>query len=113
MSEYRRLYFLMIFHILTTPIFLHAEGSTALLNPLAVDDLGNFLLGILAIVLVAVMPIVVIVLIYSGFLFVMARGNPQTLQRARLMLTYGLIGGVIIIGSYAIVEIVDNLVTSF
>jgi hypothetical protein len=109
----RQVYYPTLCLLLLSPVVGLAQGGAELRNPLAVNNLTDFLLGILAIVLVAAMPVIIIVLIYSGFLFVTARGNPQTLQQARLMLMYGLIGGVIILGSYTIVAIVQDLVTNF
>lgn len=92
---------------------LVGKAAEALVNPLSVPTLQGLLEGILAIVIVLAIPVVVFMLIYAGFLFVTARGNPQTIEQARSMLLYGVVGGVIIVSGYAIVTIVKNLVASF
>jgi len=58
-------------------------------------------------------PVIVFFLIYSGFMYVTAQGNPEKIKQASLALTYGIIGGVIILGSWAITAIVRNVVDAF
>jgi len=69
--------------------------------------------AILNMVIVISIPIVVLFIIYAGFLYVTAQGNPEKLQVANRSLMYGVIGGVIIIGSVAILQIVENTVNAF
>jgi hypothetical protein len=64
-------------------------------------------------VIVISIPIVILFIIYAGFSYVTAQGNPEKLQVANRSLIYGVIGGVIIIGSVAILQIVQNTVNAF
>ena len=57
------------------------------------------------------LPIVVLMLIYTGFLFVMARGNDTKLTNARSMLTWTLVGAAIILGANLIANLLRNTVT--
>ena len=57
------------------------------------------------------LPIVALAIIYSGFLFVFARGNSEKLTKARETLMYTLIGSVILLGSWAIAEMIQATVT--
>jgi hypothetical protein len=57
-----------------------------------------FIIGVLA----------VIVIIYSGFLFIVASGNPQTIQKAKTSIVYAVVGLVVAIMAYAIVGFVVN-----
>lgn len=57
------------------------------------------------------MPIVALAIIYSGFLFVFARGNSEKLTKARETLMYTLIGSAILLGSWAIAEMISATVT--
>jgi len=82
-------------------------------NPLKVNSIEELLVAILNILIVIAIPIIVFFIIYSGFLYVTARGNPEQIGQASRSLTYAIIGGVLIIGAVAIAEIVKNLVTSF
>ena len=93
----------------TTP----ASQTVILKNPLTVTSLEELLVAILNIVVIIAIPIIVFFIIYSGFLYVTARGNASQVEQATRSLTYAIIGGVLIIGAIAIAEIVENLVTSF
>ena len=77
------------------------------------DSLTEFVQAILEVFIIIATPIVVLAIIYSGFLYVTARGNVEQTKKATTALTYAIIGGVIIIGSVAIAEIVGNVVESF
>jgi uncharacterized membrane protein YobD (UPF0266 family) len=82
-------------------------------NPLAFPSITELMQAILNMVIVISIPIVVLFIIYAGFLYVTAQGNPEKLQVANRSLMYGVIGGVIIIGSVAILQIVENTVNAF
>ena len=85
----------------------------ALRNPIAFPSITSLLAGVLQVVIIIAIPIVMAYLIYGGFLYVTARGNPDQIRKGSSALIYGLIGAVIIIGSVAILEIITNLVTEF
>lgn len=82
-------------------------------NPLKVASLEDLLVAILNIIVVIAIPIIVLFIIYSGFLYVTAKGNAAQVEQATRSLMYAIVGGVLIIGAVAIAEIVKNLVTSF
>jgi Type IV secretion system pilin len=87
--------------------------SVVLENPLKVGSIAELLEAILNIVIVLATPIIVFFIIYSGFLYVTARGNAEQIKQASNALLYAVIGGVVIIGSVAIATIVKNLVAAF
>jgi len=89
------------------------KDSTSLNNPLAVSSITDLLLAILNVVVIIAIPIVVLFLIYAGFLYVVAQGNAEKITEASKALMYGIIGGVIIIGSYAITTIIKSTASSF
>ncbi len=87
-------------------------GGTSVLNPLKVTTLEGFLLAIIDILLIFAIPIMVFFIIFAGFKLVTARGNEEQISSARTMLTWAIIGAVIIIGARAIVDIVKNTITA-
>jgi hypothetical protein len=87
--------------------------SVKLKNPLKVQSLNDLLEAILQIFVVLATPLIVFFIIYAGFLYVTARGNPEQIKQATQALTYAVIGGVIILGAFAIATIVSNLVSAF
>jgi hypothetical protein len=82
-------------------------------NPLALDSIDGLILALITIVQIIAVPIVVFFVIYSGFLFVTARGNPDQLSRAKKSLIYAIIGGVVVAGAVAISTIVGNTAAEF
>jgi formate-dependent nitrite reductase membrane component NrfD len=88
-------------------------GSHELVNPVTFPTITELLAAILNVVIIISTPIVVMFIIYSGFLYVTARGNAEQIKQASQALLYGIIGGVIILGSVAITAIVKNLAEQF
>jgi hypothetical protein len=54
--------------------------------------------------------LVVLALLYSGFKFVIARGNPTEIQKAREGLLWVLIGSAVLLGAYGISEFVKGTI---
>jgi hypothetical protein len=103
--------------LLLLPIITLAQspsGTTVTLtNYLNVSTIEELLEAILTILITLATPIIVFFIIYGGYLYVTARGNPEQIKTATTALTYAIIGGVIIIGAVAIGAIIGNLVGAF
>jgi hypothetical protein len=103
--------------LLLAPLSVTAEGpeviKVELKNPLKFENLTDLFEAILSVVMVLATPVIVFFIIYAGFLYVTARGNAQQVEQATKALTYAIIGGVIVLGSFALITIIDNLVTAF
>lgn len=82
-------------------------------NPLTFATITELLVAVLNVFIIISVPIVIFFLIFSGFNYVTARGNPEKISKASRSLMYGVIGGVIILSSVAIVKIVQNVVSAF
>lgn len=93
----------------TTP----SGDTVSFTNYLKVDSIEDLLEGILTIVLVLATPIIIFFIIYSGFLYVTAGGDQEKLKTAKNAITYAIIGGVLVLGAFAIGEIIKNLVGAF
>ena len=89
------------------------QGTSSFINPISFTNIQDLLFALLNVVIVIATPIVVLFLIYSGFLYVTARGNAEQIKQSTKSLMYAIIGGVIIIGSVAISNIVTNVANSF
>jgi hypothetical protein len=116
----KQIFFTSCILLLTVPILLFAntdgpEGGLdyEILSPIRFGSISELIVGILNFVLVIAVPIIVFFLILAGFKYVTARGNPADIQTANRSLLYALIGGVMILGSVALSEIIKNLVESF
>ncbi len=86
----------------------NAQGK--IVNPIKVDTINGFIKILLEGVLRVGIPIVALAIIYCGFLFVSARGNSEKLSKAKDALLYTLIGAAILLGSWAIAQLISDTV---
>lgn len=82
-------------------------------NPIKQQSLMDLVNAILEVVVQFGAVLAVFFLIYSGFLFVSARGNPGAIQKAQQTFFYTIIGGLIVLGAFVISEIIANTADSF
>ncbi|HEY4502970.1 MAG TPA: pilin [Candidatus Paceibacterota bacterium] len=87
------------------------SGGT-ICNPIDSDTIQEFIQKILEGALRVGIPLIALAIIYSGFLFVSARGNSEKLTKAKDALLYTLIGAAILLGSWAIAELISATVLS-
>lgn len=88
-------------------------SSGGLVNPLKdVDTLPEFLKAILGGVVQIGTIILIMMLVYVGFLFVAARGNAEKLQGAKSALVWTVIGGLILLGATSIQLVIEGTVNS-
>ena len=87
------------------------DGAARIENPAAADSITGFIT--LAVSKVAEVGLVLLVLavIYVGFKYVMARGNPKSLEEAHRALLYTFVGGLILIGAELFAKIISATVT--
>ncbi|MDO8555377.1 MAG: hypothetical protein Q7R75_02330 [bacterium] len=112
--------FIIVLGMSLVAIFVYAEGPEsgqgALKNPLGnVNTLDAFIQIIAKTAATLGGIIAVIFIIYSGFLFVKARGNPTEITKAKETLKWTLIGTAVLLGAYiiaqAIISFFQNLKT--
>jgi hypothetical protein len=91
-----------------------AEKETvSLSNPLAAKDITQLFSDIIDIILIFAVPIIVFFIIYAGFLYVTARGNENTIQKAHKALLFALVGGLLILGAKVLIEVISGTVDIF
>jgi hypothetical protein len=57
-------------------------------------------------------PIIVLMIIYAGFLFVTAQGDPQKLSKAKKAFLWAIIGAVIILGARLLAAAIAQTISS-
>jgi hypothetical protein len=82
-------------------------------NPLdsSISSIPAFFGVLVDIILVFAIPFIVFFIIYAGFLYVTAQGNPEKIQKAHAALLYALIGGMLILGANVLLDVITNTVT--
>jgi hypothetical protein len=112
-----------VFAVFTPLLAVHAAGflgsggsgggATPLQNPL--NNIGSFpdlIDAILQIVIKIGVPIAVLAIIYSGFLFVTAQGNEEKLNTAKSALTWTVVGTAILLGSWILAGAVGTTINA-
>jgi hypothetical protein len=86
--------------------------STKIENPLGdeVDSLPKLIAKALEIVVKLGVPVIAFFVVYSGFMFIAARGNKDKLTTAKDSMLYTLIGAAIILGAFVISKLIGGTV---
>jgi len=78
-------------------------GSGSLINPLSAGtNLQTFLTQILDFIIRIGTIVVILMLVYVGYLFVAARGAPDKIENAKKALLWTLVGALVLLGAKAI-----------
>jgi len=81
-------------------------------NPLKATSITQLLENLLDAVIEYGVAIAAFFLIYSGFMFVTARGNEDKIKKARQSLQYTVIGSAILLGAWVIITVIAETVKS-
>ena len=88
-------------------------NSITLLNPLdGISSICQLLQKVLGVLLAFGVPIAVLFLVYAGFLFVKARGNPKELIHARRNFKYVILGIMLFLGAWMLGQIVASTINT-
>lgn len=75
------------------------------------DSIPRFIAGALRILIIVALPIISLVLVYSGFLFLLAQGNQAALTKAKNNFLYVIIGAILILGAWIIATLIGGTVS--
>jgi hypothetical protein len=91
------------------------SGSSAsgLTNPLQAQCLSQFLTSLLQLIVPIGTIVIVLMMVYIGFLFVTAQGEPGKIEKARAALLWTVLGALILLGAQAIAIGLQNTAQSF
>ncbi|MBU3925661.1 pilin [Patescibacteria group bacterium] len=106
--------------VLTLPIITKSAGSgttggnATIDNPLGTTStFADLISKIASIVLKIGFPIAVIFIIYSGFLFVTARGSEEKIKTAKKTFTWSIIGTAVLLGAEILALAIKATIESF
>lgn len=111
--------FVLVLYSVLLPVISFADthdvtctpGSGKICNPLSTTNtIPELIQKILEGVLKVGIPIVALAIIYCGFLFVAAQGQPEKITKARAALGWTLVGAAILLGSWAIAEMIGTTI---
>jgi hypothetical protein len=111
-----RVTYLFVLGILFLPTLVVAveQGDPVTLkNPIGgTTTFSAFIDKILEVVITIATPIAVLAIIYSGFLFVKARGNEKGLTEAKTVLLWTLVGVMVLLGAQLLSSVIAGTITS-
>ena len=90
------------------PIVAYGQGS--LENPIKYGSMGEFLVALLDVVVQIAFPIIVLAIIYTGFLFVSARGNEAKLEEAKRTFMWTVVGSLVVLGAAVLSNAIQGTV---
>lgn len=116
----RRIVFFLPVSFLTLVVLVHAQsttcpsGSSCLNNILSpsLSTVPGFLSAALSALVKISLPIITVFIVYSGFLFVTARGNASKLEQARMNFFYVIIGALLVLGAWIFANIIGGTVSN-
>ncbi|MEK7531434.1 MAG: TrbC/VirB2 family protein [Patescibacteria group bacterium] len=88
-----------------------STGNNEIINPLGIHSVSDLVSKLLDVVIKVGSVLAVVFIIYAGFKFVWARGNPGEIEDAKKTFYYVIIGTAIILGAKVVQEIIQNTVT--
>lgn len=91
---------IFIFVLTFLPILAFAQGVFD--NPLGYNTIDSFLRAVLNAVVTIAFPIIVLFLVYAGFLFVSAQGDQEKLKTAKKIFLWTIVGALLILGAEAL-----------
>lgn len=97
-----------LFALVFIPTISWGAGLT---NPLGVKTISGFLELILKIIVQVGTPVAVLFIIYSGFLFVTARGDTGQITKAKETFMWTIVGTLILFGANLLGTILTNTAT--
>jgi len=96
----------------SSPSNPNTSGSTRfqLKNPLRYDTVQELVTAFIRILIQIGLSIAVLFIVYSGFLFVTATGNPEKLKTAKQTFIWAVVGTAILLGALVIMEVIVNTI---
>jgi len=89
------------------------ELTVGIKNPLGdKTEIKDIIAAILKGVIEIALPLVILMVIYSGFLYVIARGKPEAIEKAHKTLTYTLLGAAILLGAQLIATVLIGTISN-
>ncbi|MBY0110606.1 pilin [Patescibacteria group bacterium] len=87
-------------------------ASEGLVNPLKVGTIEELLALVLKAVVNIGTIVLILMLVYVGFLFVVGQGNEEKISEAKKALMWTVIGGLVLLGAQAISLVIQSTVGS-
>ncbi len=85
--------------------------AVELQNPLGFNSLAEFLRRLLGLIIMIGYPVIVLFIVYIGFQYIQAQGNPEKLKTVHKNFLWALVGALIVLGAQALAIAIQATVT--
>ena len=110
MNHLRRVRNVTFVVLATLPCIAFAAGEK-LENPTGFTTIAQFIEGVLKAVVLLGLPIISLFMVYAGFLYVKARGNPDQISKAHQNFLYVIVGTILILGAWVLATLIGATVS--
>lgn len=93
-----------------TPVIVYG-AEQKLVSPLAYQSVSDFVRAVLQAAVYISMPIIAIFIMYAGFKYILARGNPGAIDEAHKNFMFVIIGTMLILGAWVLATLIGGTVT--
>ena len=106
----KRIWIVFVFSFLGFLFFGFTAQGVDIENPLQYDTFNELILRIVQFLQEVAVVVTALVIVLSGYYFVTSAGDPQKISQAKKMGLYALIGLVIILIAWGIVELLQKII---
>jgi len=92
---------------------LGVDAASGFQNPLVFKFIADILRGFILAVIYVGTPVLAVFVVWTGFLFVSALGNPEGIKKAKSMAIKVAIGGTLLLSLWAMVRLVEGTLAGF
>lgn len=85
-------------------------AAAELKNPLEARSIAELIEGLLRSIVYIALPLISLAIVYSGFKFVIAQGNESELSKAKQNFYFVVLGAILILGAWAISQLIGNTI---
>lgn len=89
--------------LIGAPVLVSAQ-TVNIKNPFAFDSFQELIMNLIEFLIYLSIIGAVFAIIYGGFTYITAGGDPQKIQKANQIITYAIVGLILAVSSYAIVK---------
>ena len=105
----KKVLFILIGLSLILPVIVSANGVIRIENPLETEDFEVIIGKIIDFIFKIAIPIVPLMMIYAGFLFVTAGGSTQKIDQAKNIIIWTIVGLAIVLLAKGFLAIIEQL----
>ena len=94
------------------PVYAQScDPSKGLCNPLKFPSIQTFIEGVLQAIVMIALPIITVFVVYAGFKYISARGNPGKIGEAHKNFQYVLIGATLILSAWVLATLIGGTIS--